>query len=93
MVTEEMVTGALKGVIDPHTYISVFDMGLISDIVVDGSKVSLTFIPTSPFCPMGIKLATDIKHAVQSVPGVEEAVVTITGHIQADSINKMLKEC
>ena len=92
-INEEIVATALKTVIDPHTHISVYDMGLIKDLKVEGNDVSLTFIPTSPFCPMGIQLAKAIKAAVKSVEGIGEVTVTIQGHMSAGEINKMLKEC
>jgi len=92
MVTEQEVIDKLKTVTDPHVGVDVYTMGLIKDIVVEGDEVSLTFVPSSPFCPMGIQLAKMIKDAVADMDGVT-AVVTIRGHIQEKEINKALNEC
>jgi len=80
----------LKGVLDPHTGLSVWDMGLIHDMEFDESIVSLTFIPTSPFCPMGIQLALSIKKSLTRMEGISKVNITIEGHMNAREINEML---
>ncbi len=90
MDRKDFVVEALRGVLDPHTGVSVYDMGLISEIVVDGDRVSLTFMPTSPFCPVGIQLATAIRDQVLTVEGVSKCDVKVVGHIKADEINRAL---
>jgi len=87
MVDKEVVIDALRTVTDPHTGVSVYDMGLISDLVVSGDGVSLTFIPTSPFCPVGIELAQAIRDAVVSIEGITGCIVKVVGHVKADEIN------
>ena len=84
----ESVVDALKSVVDPHTGMNVYDMGLISNIVVEGDAVSLTFMPTSPFCPVGVELARSIKEAVPFVEGLKTCHVKVVGHIKADEINR-----
>ncbi|MFW6041359.1 MAG: metal-sulfur cluster assembly factor [Thermoplasmatota archaeon] len=92
MPTEEEVKEKLKSVVDPHTGTDVYSMGLISDIKIDDSEVSLTFTPTSPFCPMGIQLAVMIKKNLLELEDVEEQDIDITvkGHINAEQINEKL---
>jgi len=91
MPTEQQVVDALKEIIDPHTNMSVYDMGLISDINVTEEDVSLTFRPTSPFCPLGIHLALNIKRRLADIDGTKKADVKIVGHVQEDLINKQLQ--
>ncbi len=92
MPTQEEVIERLKGVIDPHTGTDVHSMGLISDLEVEDDSVSLTFTPTTPFCPMGVQLAVKIKENLSSIEGLSEneVYVTIEGHINQDAINKKL---
>lgn len=90
MDRKEIVIQVLQGVLDPHTGVSVYDMGLISDIVVSGGSVSLTFMPTSPFCPVGVELARAIKDQVMAVEGVTSCTVKVVGHIRADEINQQV---
>ena len=91
MPTEEQVVEALKGIIDPHTNINVYDMGLISDIAVGDDSVSLTFRPTSPFCPLGVHLALNIKRRLKEIADTKSANVKVVGHIQEKEINAELR--
>lgn len=86
----ESVIDALKSVVDPHTGMNVYDMGLISNIAVEGDSVSLTFMPTSPFCPVGVELARSIREAVLFVEGLNACHVKVVGHIKAEEINRMV---
>jgi len=90
MDTEQRVIETLRQVVDPHTGVSVYDMGLITELKVENDSVSLTFIPTSPVCPMGLQLAKDIKDKVCKVQGIKKCMVMVVGHVQADQINKQL---
>ncbi len=91
MATENEVIQKLKGIIDPHTNSSVYDMGLISELKVGENSVSLTFTPSSPFCPLGVQLAMAVKRSLKEVRGVEKAEITVRGHAQQEQLNNMLK--
>ena len=91
MPTEKQVVEALREIVDPHSNINVYDMGLISDIKVAKDRVSLTFRPTSSFCPLGVQLSTNIKRRMLGLKGVKKADVKVVGHVQADGINEVLK--
>jgi metal-sulfur cluster biosynthetic enzyme len=88
MDCKDIVVEALRGVLDPHTGVSVYDMGLISELVVSEDSVSLTFMPTSPFCPVGIELARAIKEQILMVAGVKKVNIKVVGHLRADEINR-----
>jgi len=90
MDKKDEVVEVLRGVLDPHTGVSVYDMGLISEIVVSDDTVSLTFMPTSPFCPVGVELAKAIRDHILSIGGMKSCNVKVVGHIRADQINAAL---
>jgi len=90
MDKKELVIEILRGVLDPHTGVSVYDMGLISDLVVRDDSVDLTFMPTSPFCPVGVELAKAIRDNVMSIEGMKICNVKVVGHIRAEQINQEL---
>lgn len=90
MPTEKQVVDALREIVDPHSQINVYDMGLISDIKITKDSVSLTFRPTSQFCPLGVQLSTNIKRRLLGLPKVKKAKVTVVGHVKADMINSVL---
>ena len=66
-----LVVEVLRSVLDPHTGVSVYEMGLISELVVKDDSVSLTFMPTSPFCPVGVELAKSIRTGVLGIEGMK----------------------
>jgi len=92
MPEKEEVIERLKQVMDPETGTDVYSMGLISDIEVQNDSVSLTFTPTSPFCPMGVQLAVNIKKSLVGMDGLEEEDIDITveGHLNSEEINEKL---
>lgn len=93
MDVQQRVIEALRQIVDPHTGVSVYEMGLVTDLKIEKDSVSLTFIPTSPVCPMGLELARDIKAEVSKIEGIKKCVVNVVGHVQADLINKQLNQC
>ncbi|NOZ59480.1 MAG: DUF59 domain-containing protein [Euryarchaeota archaeon] len=90
MVDESQVVEKLKGVVDPHTGTSVYDMGLIEDLKVEDNRVSLKFRPSSPFCPLGVQLAKSIKAALKEV--AEQVDITVVGYINEEELNRQLRE-
>ncbi|MBS3782128.1 MAG: iron-sulfur cluster assembly protein [Candidatus Thermoplasmatota archaeon] len=92
MPEKEKVVERLKQVMDPETGTDVYSMGLVSDIEAESDSVSLTFTPTSPFCPMGVQLAVNIKKSLASMEGLEEDDIDITveGHLNSEEINEKL---
>lgn len=92
MPTEKEVIAALKQIIDPHSNISVYDMGLISELKVTKTIVSLTFRPTSQFCPLGVQLAHNIKRRILQIDGTQKVDVKVIGHVHERMINESLSE-
>jgi len=90
MATEKQVIQSLREIVDPHSNLNVYDMGLISDLKVSKTTVSLTFRPTSPFCPLVVQLSTNIKRRIEQLEGVKKARVTVIGHCQEARVNKTL---
>ena len=90
MDKNDLVVEVLRSVMDPHTGVSVYDMGLVSELAIKEDAVSLTFMPTSPFCPVGIELAKAIKDGILGIEGIKTCDVKVVGHVRADEINKEL---
>jgi ATP-binding protein involved in chromosome partitioning len=88
------VTERLRQVIDPETGVDVMRMRLIEDLSVDGrtGRVSYKFRPSSPFCPLAVPLALDIRKAVAEVPGVTQQEVEVVGYVGATDLNALLRE-
>jgi metal-sulfur cluster biosynthetic enzyme len=78
-LTPESVREALKPVVDPEIFISIVDLGLIRDVVVDegGAKVRVVMTLTTPFCPEGPMIVEQVKQIVAFLPGVQESEVEL----------------
>jgi len=93
MQLKQLVLERLKSVIDPETNADVVRMRLVEDMAVDHEgQVSYTFHPSSPFCPIAVFLAQQIKQAVSEVPGVTGQRIKITGYIAADELTKLINQ-
>ena len=91
-VQESEITEAMSRIMDPELGRSITDLKLIDRMSVMGGSVELEFHLTAPFCPpiFALKIASDIKKGLLSVPGVTEAKVTLRGHYLADAVNKQV---
>ena len=77
MVTEQTVRDALQGVLDPELGVSVVDLGMIREIVREGKFVEIRMVLTAPFCPLANLITDQVRRAVEALPGVEQATVTL----------------
>jgi len=66
----DQVRLALRKVKDPELNLNIIDLGLVYDIRVDGAAVDIDMTLTSPGCPAGPQIMTDIERAVKAIPGV-----------------------
>ena len=87
---EDKVREEVGKVQDPETGQSFEEMKMIESVKEnEPGIVTVEFVPTSPFCPIAFKLASDLKEATKSVPGVKKAVVFCRGHAMEQQINEM----
>ena len=87
---EDRVREAAGKVVDPETGLTFAEMQMISTVKEEEpGVVKVEFIPSSPFCPIAFKLASDIKNAVLKVSGVKKALVYCRGHTMEQQINEM----
>ena len=78
MSTEEMVTEALRAnVIDPEIGINVVDLGLVYGVAVQDGTAEITMTLTTPMCPLGPYLDSEVRSAVSEVPGITDTKVNL----------------
>jgi len=68
--TSDQVKLALRKVKDPELNLNIVDLGLVYEIMVDGSDVQIDMTLTSPGCPAGPQIMNDVERAVKAMPGV-----------------------
>jgi metal-sulfur cluster biosynthetic enzyme len=88
---EGKVAEKVKALIDPETGMSFGDMGLVQSVKeIENGVVQIDFLPTSPFCPIAFKFATDIKTAAKGIEGVRKVLVFVHGHAMEEGINQTI---
>ena len=87
---ENRVREAVGKVQDPETGMTFAEMQMITNVKEEKPGiVKVEFIPTSPFCPIAFKLASDLKNAAKKVTGVKKALVYCHGHAMEQQINEL----
>ena len=81
MVPEQQISEALKPIEDAELHLGIVDLGLIyaADIgpSPEGDKITLRMTFTSPFCPYGPMLRSQVQQALVRLPGVARAQVDV----------------
>ena len=77
MPTEQEIRKVLRPVMDPEIGISVVDLGMIREVVIEGDMVEIKMVLTAPFCPLADLITDQVRQAAAAVPGVKEAKVTL----------------
>ena len=77
MVTEHAILEALRPVQDPEIGMSVVDMGMIREVVIEDDSVEVNMVLTAPFCPLARLITEQVRQAAAAVPGVKQAKVTL----------------
>lgn len=77
-ITKEKIIEAIRPVEDPDLGMSLVDMGLIYEVNI-GKKnnVDIKMTLSSPACPIGPQLMTDVDMAVRVLDGVDQVNVEL----------------
>ena len=63
---------ALKQVYDPEIPVNIYDLGLIYELNINKEhEVHIVMTFTAPNCPMSEEVMAEVKHSVESTPGVK----------------------
>lgn len=89
------IVKVLGSVIAPEAGLDILRMGLVRNTEIQkgngGHKVTLTFRPTSPVCPLAFKLAWEMKKAVEAVEGIEAVEIKVEGYNRASELEAVLR--
>ena len=66
VVTEDVIN-ALRGVYDPEIEFSIYDIGLIYEVLIDINIIKIIMTLTSFNCPEAQSLPTMVEEAVKSI--------------------------
>jgi metal-sulfur cluster biosynthetic enzyme len=89
MSGDEALTAALSRVRDPELDEPITDLGFVSELRVDGTRVNVRLRLPTYFCAPNFAylMVADARAALESVPGVHEARVVLEDHFASPEIN------
>ena len=78
VITPDIAKLALRKVKDPELGLNIVDLGLVYEITVDASNnVHVDMTLTSPGCPAGPQIMTDVERVLQGLPGVGDVELNL----------------
>ncbi|HUG07543.1 MAG TPA: Mrp/NBP35 family ATP-binding protein [Acidimicrobiia bacterium] len=77
-LTTDQVMKTLEGVRDPELGGNVVELGMITDVVIDGSTVDIGLALTIAECPLRSQIEGDTRRRVEAIPGVENVNLRTT---------------
>lgn len=77
-LTKEKILEILSSVFDPEINVNVVDLGLIYEVKILPEKVFVLMTLTTPTCPYGDFLVTQLESALLNSEGVKNVDVEIT---------------
>ena len=75
--TDQQVTDALRGVIDPEMGIDIVSLGLIYDVCIDGGHVGIRMTLTLPGCPLHDSILGAVKLVLLDLDDVDDVDVAL----------------
>ena len=82
-LTQEAVLAALATVQEPELGGNLVARKMIKELSIEGGNVRVVVDLTTPACPFKDKLETDVRAAVQAIPGVEAVEVDFTATVRS----------
>ncbi len=80
--TRVSIEAALRGVLDPELGSDVVDLGMVRDILIDGTTVTIHLALTIAECPMRSQIESDTRRKLLALDGVDEVIVETTAMTQ-----------
>jgi len=81
MPTRDEVLQALSRVMDPELGRDIVSLGMVQDVQVDGGRVAVRIVLTTPACPLRDHIQEDVRRALQALPGVQEVDITMDAQV------------
>ncbi len=88
MTDQQTIISALRQVMEPELHKDIVTLNMVEDIRVDGSKVSLKVVLTTPACPLKAKIESDIHNTLLALDGVTDVAVEMDARVSGDGQNR-----
>jgi metal-sulfur cluster biosynthetic enzyme len=77
MPDQALIYEKLKQIYDPEVGINIVDMGLIYSLDIAEKKVEITMTLTSPGCPAGPQILSQVDSQVKTLDGIEDVDIKV----------------
>ncbi|MDA0815525.1 MAG: Mrp/NBP35 family ATP-binding protein [Chloroflexi bacterium] len=74
MIDQAAVMTALKSVNDPELHRDIVSLNMVRNLTIDGDRVSMELVLTTPACPLRETIDTDVRAALGPI-GVQEIAI------------------
>jgi len=77
---------------DPEIRRSLGELGLLDEVKIEGSQVTVHFHLTSPLCPskFATSIGKEIRKRVEAIPGVTSCEVVLRDHFLRAKIQELI---
>ncbi len=72
MDVKNKIIEEIRKIYDPELPVNIYELGLIYDIKVDGSKAEIKMTLTTPNCPVAESLPKEVKEGAMQVQGIDD---------------------
>ena len=72
MDVKEKIIEEIRKIYDPELPVNIYELGLIYDIKVNGSKAEIKMTLTTPNCPVAESLPKEVKEGAMQVEGIDD---------------------
>ena len=72
MDVKNKIIEEIRKIYDPELPVNIYELGLIYDIKVDGSKAEIKMTLTTPNCPVAESLPKEVKEGVMQVEEIND---------------------
>ncbi|MDC3030348.1 iron-sulfur cluster assembly protein [Candidatus Pelagibacter sp.] len=72
MEVKNKIIEEIRKIYDPELPVNIYELGLIYDIKVDGSKAEIKMTLTTPNCPVAESLPKEVKEGAMQVDEIDD---------------------
>ena len=72
MDAKNRIIEEIRKIYDPELPVNIYELGLIYDIKVEGSKAEIKMTLTTPNCPVAESLPKEVKEGAMQVEGIDD---------------------
>ena len=72
MDVKNKIIEEIRKIYDPELPVNIYELGLIYDIKVNGSKAEIKMTLTTPNCPVAESLPKEVKDGAMQVEGIDD---------------------